>query len=71
MSNDMHYIPDIFETFILSLGLDVDCVIIDGNCNVDFSRFNAHASELVNLFHCINVKPCITSPNHDVSFRGF
>ena len=29
---------------------------------------NAYTLELMNLFNCINDKPCITSLNHDISF---
>ena len=46
----MHDILDSLETFILSI--DVDCVIISVDCNVDLSRVNAHTIELMNLFNC-------------------
>ena len=66
MSNDLHDILDTLETFFLSV--HVDCVIFSGECNIDFSRINAHTVELMNLFNCINVKQCITYLNHDISF---
>ena len=38
------------------------------DCNVDFSRVNAYTIELMKLFYCNNITPCITSLNHDISF---
>ena len=54
------------EAFIYAL--NVDCILIGGNYNVDFVRTNAHTTEFNNLLNNVNLTPCINAKTHAVTF---
>ena len=59
ISDDIHDTLNTLEAFISSL--NVDCIIIGGDYNVDFHVFNAHKVELVSFLENTNVIPCTNS----------
>ena len=62
----MHDTLNTLEAFVSSL--NVDCIIIGDDYNVNFSRVNAHTVELVSFLNNINVTPYTNSITHPISF---
>ena len=65
-TTDLNDTLDLLETFIFSL--DVDCVIIGGDCNVDFNRLNAQTTSFNNFCKRVNMKPCVSFLNYVFNF---
>ena len=57
---------DSLEAFIYAL--NVDCILIGGDYNVDFLRINAHTTEFNNILNTVNLTPCINALTHAVTF---